>query len=153
MTAVTHPITTEASGTASATGRAPVGYGRRIRRRHLWLVPGLAIAIVANLQSTEHGLGLGPVLLFGILPHLPALLGLGQPHAPGQMAARAIPLFNMTHQPWPPLLIVALAATDILSPFWLVAGLAWFSHIVVDLAIGDGLRTADGWRRDWWSAR
>jgi hypothetical protein len=40
-----------------------------------------------------------------------------------------------------------------LSPFWLVGGLAWFSHIVVDRAFGDGLRTSDGWRRGWLPSR
>ena len=121
--------------------------------RHLWIVPGLAIAIQANVQSGLHGLGLVPVLVFGIVPHLPALLGVGQPHARGQMASRAIPLFNLMHHPIPPLVVLGLAAAGFLSPFWLVGGLAWFSHIVMDLAFGQGLRTADGWRRQWWPAR
>jgi hypothetical protein len=69
------------------------------------------------------------------------------------MPARAVPLFNVMHHPVLPLLIVALAAMGTLAPFWLVGGLAWFSHIVVDLALGHGLRTGDGWRRDWWPAR
>jgi len=43
-----------------------------------------------------------------------------------------------------------LAVAGILSPLWLVGGLVWFSHIVVDLAFGQGLRTADGWRRPLW---
>ena len=58
----------------------------RLGRRHLWLVPGLAIAVYANAQAAEHGLGLGVLLLFGIVPHLPVLLEIGQPHARGQMA-------------------------------------------------------------------
>jgi hypothetical protein len=127
-----------------------VGDGRRIRLRYLWLIPGLAIAVAANMQAGDHGLGIGPLVLFGILPHLPVLLGRGQPHGRGQMAARAVPLFNVMHQPLPPLVLVALATTGVLSPFWLVAGLAWLSHIVVDLALGDGLRTPDGWRRARW---
>ena len=123
----------------------------RLARRHLWLIPGLAIAVYANALAGEHGLGLGPLLLFGIVPHLPALLGIGQPHARGQMAARAVPLFNVMHHPLPPILVFGLAAAGILSPFWLVGALAWFSHIVVDLAFGHGLRTPDGWRRQWWT--
>ena len=124
--------------------------GRRLRRRHLWLIPGLAIAVYANARAGEAGLGLAPLLLFGIAPHLPVLVGIGQPHARGQMAARAVPLFNVMHHPLPPLVIFGLAAAGILSPFWLVGGLAWFSHIVVDLTFGHGLRTPDGWRRGWW---
>ena len=52
------------------------------------------------------------------------------------MAARAVPLFNATHHPAAPVVIIGLAAMGILSPFWLVGGLAWFSHITVDLAFG-----------------
>jgi hypothetical protein len=115
--------------------------------RHLWLVPGFAVAVYANAQASEHGLGLGVLLIFGIVPHLPALLGVGQTHARGQMASRAVPLFNVMHHPAPPLALLAVAAAGFLSPFWFVAALAWFSHIVVDLAFGHGLRTADGWRR------
>ena len=71
----------------------------------------------------------------------------------GQMAPGPYPLFNLMHHPVPPLMVLGLAAVGILSPFWLVGGLAWFSHIVMDLAFGQGLRTADGWRRPWWPAR
>jgi hypothetical protein len=137
----------------AAGARPSVQQGRRLRRRHLWLIPGLAIAVYANGQAGEHGLGLGPLLFFGIVPHLPALLGVGEPHTRGQMAARAVPLFNVMHHPVPPLVLIALAAAGVLPPFWLVGGLAWFSHVVVDLAFGSGLRTADGWRRQWWTSR
>lgn len=126
---------------------------RRLTRRHLWLFPCLAIAVYANAVAGEHRLGLGVLLLFGIVPHLPALLGVGQPHARGQMARRAVPLFNVLHHPAPPLVLLAPAAAGILSAFWLVGALAWFSHIVVDQAFGHGLRTADGWRRPWWTLR
>jgi hypothetical protein len=57
------------------------------------------------------------------------------------------------HHPVPPLVIIGLATAGVLSPFWLVGGLAWFSHIVVDLAFGHGLRTPDGWRRGSWPSR
>jgi len=126
---------------------------RRLRARHLWVIPGLAIAIYANAQASQHGLGIGPLLLFGIVPHLPALLGIGQPHARGQMPRRAVPLFNVMHHPTPPLVVLGLAAAGVLSPFWFVGGLAWFSHIVVDLALDHGLRTVDGCRRSWWTSR
>jgi hypothetical protein len=126
---------------------------RRLRARHLWLVPGFAIAVYANAQASANGLGLGPLLIFGIVPHLPALLGIGQPHAPGQMAQRAVPLFNLMHHPLPPLVVLGLAAAGILSPFWLVGALAWLSHLVADQAFDQGLRTADGWRRPWATLR
>jgi Domain of unknown function (DUF4260) len=123
--------------------------------RHLWLVPGLAIAVYANGQSGIYGLGLAPVLIFGIVPHLPVLLGRGQPHAPGQLAARAVPLFNLMHHPAAPLALLLVAAAGVLPTFWLVGAMAWLSHIVVDWALGDGLRTADGYRptRSIWAGR
>ena len=101
---------------------------RRLARRHLWLIPGLAIAFYANAQAGGHGLGLGVLLLFGIVPHLPALLGVGQPHARGQMAPRAVPLFNVMHHPAPPLVLLALAAAGILSPFWFVGARVALAH-------------------------
>ena len=115
--------------------------------RHLWLIPGLALGVLANVQAGGAHVGLLPVLAFGTAPHLAVLLGIGQPHAHGQMAPRAVRLFNLLHHPVPPLLLLGLAAAGILSPFWLVAALAWLGHIVIDEGFGKGLRTADGWRR------
>ena len=69
------------------------------------------------------------------------------------MASRAVWLSNATHHPVLPMLVLALAAAGILSPFFFVAALAWLSHLVVDLAFGYGLRTADGWPRRGWTLR
>ena len=139
MTTLTRPRAAE----VEPTGRFQV----RLRRRHVWLVPGLAIALAANAQAGQHNLGLVPLLVFGIAPHLTVALGIGQPHAPGQLASRAVPFFNAMHQPVLPLSVLCLAAASVLSPFWFVGALAWLSHIVVDWALGDGLRAADGFPR------
>ena len=120
---------------------------RRLALRHGWIVPGLALAIYANAVAADHGLGLVPVLIFGIVPHLTVLVGVGQPHARGQLARRAVPLFNAMHHPALPLGLLGLPAVGILPAFWLAGAFAWLGHIAVDLALGDGLRTADGWRR------
>jgi hypothetical protein len=117
---------------------------RRFRPRHLWVFPGLAIGVYAGLQSTQHDLGLLPLLVFGIVPHLSVLVGIGQPHVRGQLAPRAVPVFNAMHHPVLPLVTAGLAATGVLSPFWLVGALAWLAHIVIDWAFGDGLRSANG---------
>jgi hypothetical protein len=124
-----------------------VDRARRLRLRHLWLVPGLSLALYANGQAGALHVGLIPLLLFGIVPHLTALVGIGQPHARGQLALRAVPLFNAMHQPLLPLAVLSLAAAGVLPPFWFVGALAWLSHIVVDRGFGDGLRTADGYRQ------
>jgi hypothetical protein len=120
---------------------------RRLTLRHGWIVPGLGLAVYANALAAGHGLGLAPLLLFGIVPHLTVLVGIGQPHARGQLARRAVPLFNVMHHPAVPLTLVAIAATGVLPTFWLAGALAWLGHIVVDMGLGDGLRTVDGWRR------
>jgi len=120
---------------------------RFLRPHRLWLVPGIALALAANGQANAHGLGLGPVILFGILPHLPVLLGIRQPRPRGHIGPRAVPLFNALHQPLVPVAITAVALTGLVSPLWLVAGLAWLGHVVVDRGLGDGLRVADGGQR------
>jgi hypothetical protein len=51
------------------------------------------------------------------------------------------------HQPGVPLVVLGLAATGVLSPFWLVGALAWLSHIVVDWGFDNGLGTRDGYLR------
>jgi hypothetical protein len=126
---------------------------RRLTLRHAWIAPGLALAIYANVLASDHGLGLLPVLLFGIAPHLTVLVGIGQPHGSGHLAPRAVPLFNAMHHPGLPLALIALATARILPTFWLVGALAWLGHIVVDLGFGDGLRATDGRRRRRWPSR
>jgi hypothetical protein len=103
-----------------------------LRPRHLWLVPGLALSLLANAQASDHGFGIAPLLVFGILPHVPALGG-----------SRAVPLFNAFHHAALPGALLVLASAAILPVFWLVASLAWLSHIVVGWAVGDGARTVD----------
>jgi hypothetical protein len=112
------------------------------------------LGIIANAQAGAAHVGLLPLLAFGIVPHLVILLGIGQPHARGQLAPRAVPLFNALHHPVPPLVILGLAAAGVLTPFWCVGALAWLGHIVADEGFGKGgLRTPDGWRRPWGWAR
>jgi hypothetical protein len=127
----------------SASSVAPEAR-RRLKARHAIVIPGLAVAIYANSVASAHGLGLVPLLLFGILPHLTVFLGLGQRHGRRQLAPRAVSAFNAMHHPLAPLALAAVAATGVIGPFWLVGGLAWFSHIVIDWALGDGLRAPDG---------
>jgi hypothetical protein len=103
--------------------------------RHLWLVPGLAIALAANAQAAPLDVGLATVLAFGIVPHLPVLLGIRRP-----LPAGATALFNAMHEPAVPVVLLALAAVGGL-PVGVVAALAWLSHIVIDWGLGDGLRS------------
>jgi hypothetical protein len=128
---------------ASTRTATPARRGRRLKVRHLWSIPGLALAIVANMISSDHSLGLVPVIGFGILPHLPVLAGLRRG---GRLGTDVASLFNGLHHPGGPVLLIVLGGAGILSPLWLVSGLAWLSHIVIDRALGDGHRHPDGSR-------
>jgi hypothetical protein len=107
--------------------------GFRFRRRHLWWIPGLAIAVLGSQLSERNGLGILPLIIFQMSPHLPTFGG-----------RRAVPLFNVAHHPLPPLVLLAVAVAASLPPIWLVAGLGWLSHVVIGWGIGDGMRAAGG---------
>lgn len=134
-------------GASGTTPRAASVARRRfhLRPRHLWIVPGLGLALYASQQSTLLGAGLVPLLLFGIAPDLPRLLGIGQPHEPGKLAPRVLPLFNPLHHAGLPVaILLGLAVTGISSPFLFTGALAWLGHIVVGWGTGDRRRSPGG---------
>jgi hypothetical protein len=59
------------------------------------------------------------------------------------------------HHPVPPLVVLGLAAAGVLPPLAFVGALAWLSHIVIDWAMGDGLRSSEGYvvGRSIWNGR
>jgi deazaflavin-dependent oxidoreductase (nitroreductase family) len=138
---------------AKLQAKAAPGSRWRLRMRHGWVIPGLAIAVYASGEAQHHALGLVPLLAFGIAPHLTVLAGWAQPDR--RLGSRATRLFNTMHHPLVPLAVLGMAATGFLSPFWFVGALAWLSHIVIDWALGDGIRTAEGpvRARSIWSGR
>jgi deazaflavin-dependent oxidoreductase (nitroreductase family) len=123
---------------AALPARAPAvsSAGRRWRPRvrHLWLVPGLAVAILASEQSKASGLGLLPVIVFSIVPHVPAWLGSLRPDQRGHLAS----LFDLFHRPLPPTVVAVVAWIGLLPPIALVGGLAWLGHILIDRGLGAG---------------
>jgi len=108
------------------------GRGRRLRRRHLWLVPGLAIAIFANQLGNTNGVGILALIAFGVAPDLPRLLG-----------SRGRATHNLLHHPASALVALAIAAIGAAAVsgaapvVWLVASFVWLSHVVIGRAIGD----------------
>jgi hypothetical protein len=105
--------------------------GRRLRRRHLWLIPGLAVAIYANTLGQANGVGILALIAFGIAPDVPRLFGtLGRP------------AHDALHQPLVAVGVLAVAAvavatTNVLPIFWLVGALVWVGHIMVGWGVGD----------------
>ena len=119
----------------------------RLGSRAVWLVLATALVAFAILEVRRHHLGPWPILAFIMFPDLTMLAGAGVKTEHGQLAARAVPLYNFVHRPIVPLALSAAAALDLLPMFWFVAGLAWLAHIAIDHVAGYGLRTADGWQR------
>ena len=111
------------------------GKGRRLRWRHLWLVPGLAIAIFANELGKTNGVGILALIAFGIAPDVPRLFGIGRRRqGVGSLPLRA---FNVLHHPAAPAAAIVVAATGIVPVVWLVGALVWFSHVVIGFGVGD----------------
>jgi deazaflavin-dependent oxidoreductase (nitroreductase family) len=129
------PASTAQRGAASAGDERVIGRGRRIRLRHLWLVPGIGLALFANAQASRLGVGIVPLLMFGIVPDVPRLFGLRRPTM--RMLHTAMHL--------PPVALVVLigAALTGMSPFVYVGALAWLGHIVVGWGTGDRVRSAE----------
>jgi hypothetical protein len=114
---------------ATARGEGVSRRGFQFKRRHIWWIPGLAIAVLASQVSERNGLGIIPMIVFQMAPHLPTFGG-----------ALAVPLFNFTHHPVPPLALTLIAFVAAVPAIWIVAGLAWLSHVVIGWGIGDGMR-------------
>jgi hypothetical protein len=120
---------------------------RRLRRRHLWLIPGLALAIFANQLGEQHGVGILQLIVLSIAPDLPRLLRYrGQPLG-RRLAGLAIPASNLLHQPLVAFAAAAFAAAGAVNQLIpvavLVATLVWLGHIVIGWAVGDGIRKVE----------
>jgi hypothetical protein len=131
-----------AQGAASPLA-VPAGR-RRLRPRLLWLVPGLAIAILAGEIAKKHGVGIVELIGFGVAPHLPLLL---RYTGSAGAASIAVPGFNLLHNPLVAFAAVAVVAAavviGIVPMVAVVATLVWFSHIVIGWGLGDVIRHQD----------
>ena len=102
---------------------------------------GLAIAVVV----TQHA-SWWPLVIFAIAPDLSFLAGMSGGLERGQLAPRAVPLYNAVHRYWAPVVLMVIMFL-ISSPAWLAAALAWIAHISFDRTLGFGLRTPQGFQR------
>ncbi len=85
-------------------------------------------------------------LIFAIAPDFAFFAGIGQPLQKGQMPARAIPIYNALHVLIGPVILAAAALVLDRNLTLLGGALAWASHIMVDRAVGYGLRGPDGFQ-------
>jgi hypothetical protein len=122
--------TTLVQGGAERAARPGQGSGRRLRPRHLLLIPGIAIAIVASEVGKANGVTILMLIAFGIAPDLPRLL-----------RSRGRPIHNILHQPAAPLVALAAAAglawTGVVPVVWLVGSLVWLGHVIAGIGVGD----------------
>ncbi len=109
----------------------------------LFLVTELTVSPHAE---ENHSLIWSPIL-FGLLPDVALLLGIGANLDPGQLHPRAVRLYNLLHAWWlGPVLLLGGGLLAPHSPLWL-GGLAWMSHIAIDRTFGFGPRDAAGRQR------
>ena len=115
---------------SATTIRAEARTGRRLRLRHLWLVPGLAIAIAANQLGEAHGVGILALIGFGIAPDVPRLLG-----------RRGRPAHDLLHEPVLVGAVAAIAAVgaalSLLPLVGLVGSLVWLGHVIAGRGVND----------------
>jgi hypothetical protein len=137
---------TDATPGVARRGTGGVMSALTLSRRSGWaLVTSLLIAAV-GFEATRHGLW-WPTLAGLILPDLALAFGAGKGLAHGQLHPRAVPLYNAVHSFWAPVALIALASADLIGLAWLVAGLAWATHVALDRAVGYGLRDRRGFQR------
>ena len=122
-------------GAGSAAADQVTGPRPRIRRRYVWLIPGIGLALFASAQASPLGVGLVPLLVFGIVPDLPRFVGIRR--------RAMLALHNAMHQPALALVVLIGSAVTGMSPFAYVGALAWLGHIVVGWGTGDRLRSAE----------
>lgn len=111
------------------------------------LLLGVASTVAAIVLAARHDLPAVSVLIPAILPDLAFLAAIGQPHAPGQLPSRAVPLYNALHHPAGPGAMLVTTLLTEAPPLWLVVALAWLAHVSIDRGLGYGLRGRDGWPR------
>jgi hypothetical protein len=104
----------------------------------------LLTAIV--LEAVKHGTGWWQFAVFAVGPDVALFYGIGTDLEKGQLHARAVPLYNLLHRYWLPLVLAAVAVVGLLPIGYFIGALAWAFHISVDRTVGYGLRTRDGFQ-------
>jgi hypothetical protein len=123
--------------------------GRHPALRALLGTAGLLLLAGSIAEMAGHG---GAAIWSGLLglagPDLAFAASAGQPHERGRLPRRAVPVYNVLHRPWLPLLMLAAVSADgqasVQASPYVAAALGWLAHIALDRALGFNLRAADG---------
>lgn len=123
------------------------GMGHRgIAGRVVWGAAAVSLLAATVLQVQDHGGG-WLALGFALMPDLGLLAGAARGLEKGQMAPRAVPIYNALHRFIGPAVLAALVLAGVLPVVWLSAALGWALHITIDRTVGYGLRGSDGFQR------
>lgn len=121
-------------------------FSGKVARRLGWGAAAITLLAGTVLQVQDHGGG-WLALGFIIMPDLALLAGIDRSLQKGQLAPRAVPLYNALHRFVGPAILAVLVFTGVLPTVWLSAALAWAFHVSFDRAVGYGLRDSDGFQR------
>ncbi|HWB56471.1 MAG TPA: DUF4260 family protein [Gaiellaceae bacterium] len=117
-----------------------------------WRRPAYALLAVTLLAAVVAAVVDGRAdwwvaVAFGLGPDVALFVGAGRGLEKGRLHPRAVPLYNLLHRFWGPVVLAAVAAAGLVSSAFLVGALAWAFHIALDRSVGYGLRTRDGFQR------
>ncbi len=115
-------------------------------RRLGWGAVSATLLVATALQVQEHGGG-WLALGFALMPDIGLVAGMDRGLQKGQLAPRAVPVYNALHRLIGPVALAVLTLTGVLPSLWLAAALGWALHIAIDRAVGYGLRGSDGFQR------
>jgi hypothetical protein len=117
-----------------------------------WRRPAYALLAVSLLAAVVAAVTEGTAewwmaVAFGLGPDIALIVGASPALEKGQLHPRAVPLYNLLHRFWGPVVLGAVAATGLIPSAFLVGALAWAFHIALDRSVGYELRAADGFQR------
>ena len=118
----------------------------RTARRLGWGIAATALLAATVLQVQDHGGG-WLALGFALMPDLGLIAGIDRGLHKGQLAPRAVPIYNALHRLVGPVALALLVLSGALPAIWLSAALGWGLHVAIDRAVGYGLRRSDGFQR------
>lgn len=124
----------------------PSIFASKAARRLGWGIAATALLAGTVLQVQDHGGG-WLALGFALMPDLGLIAGIDRDLQKGQLAPRAVPIYNALHRFVGPVALALLVLAGVLPAIWLSAALGWALHIAIDRTVGYGLRGSDGFQR------